>query len=222
MPYDDKYRIIKNTIFEDETNKDVMDYALSMETKLRQAEVIHGKRGVEDTELAKRNIPTQGKTFLNKKFTPYNFKKYKDDEKVIIDEDYVPIELLFLHKTPENPSGVIVWRDIFPYVVNMFSDEPENEENITLEELLTYLKIELKVKNVLLIDFSCQTFVYDDDDNTPRLSPEEESAQIAYLNKNHLHGGKKQLLRPRKSRKSTPRRCRRQGRRTKKAIRKRT
>jgi hypothetical protein len=151
---------------------------------------------------------------LNKQITPYSENEIQEREL----ENYMPIKLSFLNKTEENPLGEVISADIFDLVnQNIHADE---RPYTTIQKIIEYLQ-SIGIKRIVLLDFTCSTITenyLNDTENSSKLNPEELQNIIKHLNENDYHGGKKQLLRPRKS----SRRHRRQGRRTKKAIRKRT
>lgn len=122
---------------------------------------------------------------------------------------YYAIKMSFLNKTKQNPDGEVISVDIFQ---NLPIYSANSKSYTNMKDIVEYLYNKLKVRRLLLLDFTCST-IHEQRPWGKQTQEDQES-----YSRLDIYGGKKSRYRSRKSRKSTRRR---QGRRTKKAIRKR-
>jgi hypothetical protein len=187
--YQDKKDLIGAGIekYDKTTNKKSDKAAKSIQTELRNYEKEHTIPNWEN-----RNILSSEKTVLNKIIVPYSAAEVAK-RKIT---DYIATQILFSDDSSRPGYFTFSAFDIYQLVHEKYRKSIRryivgHNEAIKIADIIKFLYDDLKLRNVVLLDFSCSSY----QDDVPLANQE---ALTKYLNKNNLHGGIKKTMKNKK------------------------
>jgi hypothetical protein len=193
--YQDKKQLIMDGIkeyeeeYEEETLESPWKVAKKIEKKLKKFEKY---KEIPNAEL--RNVVSNDKIVLNKIIHPLPQEEL--GRRRI--KNYMPVQILFYNKDFDDFDSADIYEVIHRiYRVKQNRLIPGYADAITIEDIIEYLRDILKVKNVVLLDFTCSSF---SENTSDRIDKEK---LINYLNDWNWHGGKRKKTKKNKKNKKT-------------------
>jgi hypothetical protein len=144
-----------------------------------------------------KNVVSENKTILNKVIFPFDTEEIAG-RKQQGETDYTPLEILFLDDNNNKISS-----DIYPDIKVTKRSEINNIPGrnsklpFKISDIIHFLYDYFKLKNVVLIDFTCSSFWEE-----PNKTVVNKDELTLYLNENNLHGGIKKRKNKTKRRKN--------------------
>jgi hypothetical protein len=179
--YTDKKQLIIEGIRENmkPTNSDinnrVLSVAKSIQSNLREFEI---KNNIKKSN--ERNIISNEKVVLNKVIERLSDKEIKSRP------GYIAIQLMFFDE--DNDEFISI--ELYDYIYNIYREHRKivgNPKAIRIADIIKFLYEYMKVKQVVLIDFSCSSY------SSSNLSNNNKNRLTQNINNKNLHGGKSKL-----------------------------
>ena len=159
-----------------------------------------------------KNVVSDNKTVLDKVIFPFSVEEF---EKKNESESYKAVELLFLDDRDVETNSMIsldLYDDIIQTKISQLKKKNNRPLQIKISDIIHFLYNYFKLKNVVLIDFTCSSFW----EGQGTIKEEDKTNGIAYLNENNLHGGiKKRKNKTKKRKNKTKKRKRKNKKKTK-------
>ena len=159
------------------------ELALRIQKELRHFENEENKTGNKIPNSENRNVLSHNKTVLNKIIYPFSENEKKSRP------NYMTVQILYLDDIITDDDGerlVFASLDIYNFIHQIYRESVRrliigSNDAIKIADIIKFLYEYLKIKDVILLDFSCSSY------------PKYVSNHVAltdYLDKAQLHGGK--------------------------------
>jgi hypothetical protein len=158
--------------------------ALRIQEELRHFEDEENKKGNKIPNSENRNVLSHNKTVLNKIIYPFSENEKKSRP------NYMTVQILYLDEIIKDEDGekrlVFASIDIYNFIHQIYRESVRrliigSNDAIKIADIIKFLYEYLKLKDVVLLDFSCSSY--------PKYVNNQD-ALTDYLNKAQLHGGK--------------------------------